>query len=272
MAFRFHWRMPCLKRFFMARDKEKNSLDNIKPDLMFDGGDLDCGSGLSLLIRENVLKVPVGGILELRSRDATVKDDLPPWCRLASHEYLGHKDGDGFIRYFIRRGQAQASREEAVSDEEALEQDKQQAREYEWRVRTRSTGHQKSTVYCRNFSWHIGQPISFEEKDEYPCSIEALLGAMGGALASGFATECSREGLEIDDIEITVRGKLINVLAHVGVEEGDPSFSGIEVKCFASTMDDEARVREAWERTVKRSPLAATLGKATRLNIKLMVV
>ena len=256
----------------MARDKEKNSLDNIKPELMFDGGDLDCGSGLSLLIRENVLKVPVGGILELRSRDATVKDDLPPWCRLASHEYLGHKDGNGFIRYFIRRGQAQASREEAVSDEEALEQDKQQAREYEWRVRTRSTGHQKSTVYCRNFSWHIGQPISFEEKDEYPCSIEALLGAMGGALASGFATECSREGLEIDDIEITVRGKLINVLAHVGVEEGDPSFSGIEVKCFASTMDDKARVREAWERTVKRSPLAATLGKATRLNIKLMVV
>ena len=256
----------------MARDKEKNSLDNIKPDLMFDGGDLDCGSGLSLLIRENVLKVPVGGILELRSRDATVKDDLPPWCRLASHEYLGHKDGDGFILFFIRRGQAQTSREEAVSDEEALEQDKQQAREYEWRVRTRSTGHQKSTVYCRNFSWHIGQPISFEEKDEYPCSIEALLGAMGGALASGFATECSREGLEIDDIEITVRGRLINVLAHVGVEEGDPSFSGIEVKCFASTMDDEARVREAWERTVKRSPLAATLGKATRLNIKLMVV
>jgi TusA-related sulfurtransferase len=130
----------------MTPEMEKNSLDNIKPDLMFDGGDLDCGSGLSLLIRENMLKVPVGGIMEMRSRDATVKDDLPPWCRLASHEYLGHKDGDGFVRYFIRRGQAKAAREDAVSDEEALEKDKQQAMEYEWRVRTRSTGHQKSTV------------------------------------------------------------------------------------------------------------------------------
>ncbi len=256
----------------MSQEKEKISLDGIKPDLMFDGGDMDCGSGLSLLIRENMLKIPVGGVMEMRSRDATVKDDLPPWCRLASHEYLGHMDGDGYTRYFIQRGQARVESEAAVSDEEALEKDKQKAREYEWRVRTRSTGHQKSTVYCRNFSWNVGQPISFEEKDEHPCSIEAFLGALGGALASGFATECSREGLEIDDIEITVRGKLSNVLAHVGVEEGDPSFSIIEVKCFASTMDDEARARQVWDQTVRRSPLAATLGKAVDLNIKFMVV
>lgn len=256
----------------MTKDNQSGSLDNIKPDFMFDGGDLDCGSGLSLLIRENMLKVPVGGVMEMRSRDATVKDDLPPWCRLASHEYLGHQDDDGFTRYFIRRGQAKSSSDEGASDEEALKSDKDKARDYEWRLRIRSTGSQKSTVYCRNFSWNVGQPISFEEKDEFPCSIESFLGALGGALASGFATECSREGLDIDDIEITTRGRLNNVLAHLGVEEGDPSFSSIEVKCFASTMDDEAKVRQVWEQTVKRSPIAATLAKAADMNIKLMVV
>jgi len=256
----------------MTQAKAKNSVDDIAPDHMFDGGDLDCGSGLSLLIKENMLRVPVGGILELRSRDATVKDDLPPWCRLASHEYLGHKDGDGFVRYFVRRGRPDFAGKEEGSEEEALEKGKQQAREYEWRVRTRFTGHQKSTVYCRNFSWNIGQPISFEEKDEHPCSVEALLGALGGALTSGYATECSRENLEVDDIEITVRGKLMNVLAHVGLEDGDPGFGVIEVKCFASSMDDEDRLRQAWDKTVKRSPLAATLARATELNTKLMVV
>ena len=55
---------------------------DIKPDHMFDGGDLDCGSGLILLIRENMLAVPVGGILEMRSREPSVADDLPPWCRM----------------------------------------------------------------------------------------------------------------------------------------------------------------------------------------------
>ena len=29
-------------------------LDRIKPDRMFDGGDLDCGSGLALLLREHM--------------------------------------------------------------------------------------------------------------------------------------------------------------------------------------------------------------------------
>ena len=256
----------------MINKSDITNVGKIVPDQVFDGGDLDCGSGLILLIRENMLKVPVGGILEMRSREPTVSDDLPPWCRMVHHEYLGQTGGDGFIRYFIRRGEAKTEKESAESEEKELEKDKQQAKEYEWRVRTRSTGHQQSTVYCRNFSWNIGQPISFEEKDAHPCSIEAFLGALGGALASGFSTECSRDGLEIDDIEITVRGKLINVLAHVGVEEGDPGFSGIEVKCFVSTMDDEDRVRKAWERTVRRSPLAATLIKAVELNIKLMVV
>jgi TusA-related sulfurtransferase/uncharacterized OsmC-like protein len=256
----------------MANKSDITDVGKIVPDQVFDGGDLDCGSGLILLIRENMIKVPVGGVLEMRSREPTVSDDLPPWCRMSHHEYLGQAEGDGFSRYFIRRGEAKTNEGSAESEEQALEKDKQQAKEYEWRVRIRSTGHQKSTVYCRNFSWNIGQPVSFEEKDEHPCSIEAFLGAIGGALASGYATECSRDGLEIDDIEITVRGKLINVLAHMGVEEGDPGFSSIEVKCFVSTMEDEDKVRKTWEKTVRRSPLAATLVKAVELNIKLMVV
>ena len=64
-------------------------LEAIKPDHVFDGGDLDCGSGLVLLIRENMQKVPVGGILEMRSLETTVCDELPPWCRMVGHEYLG---------------------------------------------------------------------------------------------------------------------------------------------------------------------------------------
>ncbi len=61
-------------------------LESLRPDRVFDGGDLDCGSGLVLLIRENMLPVPVGGVLEMRSRERTVRDDLPPWCRMSGHE------------------------------------------------------------------------------------------------------------------------------------------------------------------------------------------
>lgn len=236
------------------------------PDVVFDGGDLDCGSGLILLIRENMIRTPLEGILEMRSREPTVASDLPPWCRMAGHEYLGKKEDKKFTRYFIRRGSSE------IEDEKALEEDLEQAKKYEWRLRSRSTGHLKSTVYSRNFSFEVGQPASFEEQDKHPCAVEYLFGALAGSLATAFTTECAKENLEVDDIEISLSGSLNNILAHIGIEEGDPSIERIDLKCFASTFDDEKKVKAVWERTVTRSPIAATLSKAVELNLKLALV
>lgn len=245
------------------------ALQALVPDVVFDGGDLDCGSGLVLMIRESMLRAAIGGVLEMQSSEPTVADDLPPWCRLAGHEYLGKLPGEGRVRYFVRRGAQQA---QAATEEAALAEDKNKAKQYVWRLRTRSTGHQQATVYCRNFSWQLGQSASFEEKDAHPSAVEALLGALGASLATAYATEAARAGLEVDDIELTVTGKLHNVLAHMGLEEGDPSFAAIEVKCYASTMDDEAKARAAFETVAARSPIAATLAKATSLTLKFAVV
>ena len=235
-------------------------------DAVFDGGDLDCGSGLILLIRDNMRKTPVGGILEMRSREPSVAGDLPPWCRMAGHEYLGKKEENRFTRYFIKRGSQEKTEEKSFKD------DLEQAKKYEWRLRTRSTGHLKSTVYARNFSFDVGQSASFEEKDKHPCAVEYLFGALAGSLATAFATECAKENLEVDDIEISLSGGLHNILAHLGIEAGDPSIESIELKCFASTFDDEEKVKAVWERTVARSPIAATLAKAVELKLKLALV
>jgi hypothetical protein len=238
----------------------------LTPDHVFDGGDLDCGSGLILLIREHMLRVPEGGILEMRSHEPTVGDDLPPWCRMVGHEFLGALREGPLARYFVRRSG------NVKQEEQALAKDKERARDYEWRLRVRGTAPLKSTVYCRNFSFDIGQPASFEEKDKHPSAVEVLLGALGADLTTGFSNECARSGLVLDDVEITVKGRLGDVLAHIGIQEGDPSIRRVEVKCFASTTEDEGRVREAWERTVQRSPIASTLKKATEVDLKLAII
>lgn len=245
-------------------------LEGLAPDHRLDGGDLDCGSGLVLLIREHMLRVPEGGVLELRSRERTVCDDLPPWCRMVGHEYLGRLPGATAdeTRYFVRRGDVAAARAEA----QALAADKARAREYEWRLRARSTGNLRSTAYCRNFSFTVGQPASFEEKDERPSALEYLLGALAGDLATGLATACSQAGLQVDDVEITVRARLHDVLAHLGLAEGDPALESVVIKVFASTLDDEARVRAVWDGVWRRSPVAMTLAKAARLDAQLNIV
>ena len=247
-----------------------SELENLEPDHVFDGGDLDCGSGLVLLIREHMQRVPEGGVLELRSVEITVADDLPPWCRMVGHAYLGCLPGATAAqkRFFVRKGAGEAARAEA----RALQEDKERARQYQWRLRARASGHLATTVYCRNFQWTVGQPASFEEQDAHPSAVEALLGALAGDLATGFATACAREGLEIDDIELTASGRLHDVMAHLGLSGGDPSFARIEVKLFASTFADAAQVREAWAQVVARSPLAATLARATELETRIAIV
>ena len=58
------------------------------PDASFDGGDLDCGSGLLLLIRRHIDPLSRGGLLEILSTETSVKEDLPSWCRLTGNELV----------------------------------------------------------------------------------------------------------------------------------------------------------------------------------------
>jgi TusA-related sulfurtransferase len=238
--------------------------DPPEADRVFDGGDMDCGSGLILLLRQNLLETPEGGVLEMRSAEPTVIDELPPWCRMVGHEYLGTvEESAGHWRHFLRR----------LADETAqLEEDKQKARDYEWRVRVRSTGNRAATAYARNFSFTIGQPASFDESDDHPSALEHVLAALAADLVNGFATHCHQAGLEIDDLECTVKGRLHDVLAQVGISGGDPSLSGIDLSLFATSPEKGAVLREAWETVRKRSPLLQTLAKSCDINDRFVVM
>jgi 5-methyltetrahydropteroyltriglutamate--homocysteine methyltransferase len=57
-------------------------------DASFDGGDLDCGNGLLLLIRQHMDPLPRGGLLEFRSTDLSVEADFPAWCRMTGNELI----------------------------------------------------------------------------------------------------------------------------------------------------------------------------------------
>ena len=64
------------------------------PDVSFDGGDLDCGNGLLLLIRKHIDPLPRGGLLGILSTEISVDEDLPAWCRMTGNELVSFiKDG-----------------------------------------------------------------------------------------------------------------------------------------------------------------------------------
>src|SRR6516165_11707184 len=84
-------------------------------DVSFDGGDLDCGSGLLLLIRKHIDPLECGQLLEIRSTEISVDEDLPAWCRLTGNELVSWTR-QGKQRSFLVRKGVPAGREEVPAN------------------------------------------------------------------------------------------------------------------------------------------------------------
>ncbi len=75
-----------------------------EPDVSFDGGNLDCGGGLLLLIRRHIDPLEPGGLLEILSTDSTVEVELPAWCRLTSNELVSWTKHGEQRSYLVSKG------------------------------------------------------------------------------------------------------------------------------------------------------------------------
>ena len=51
-------------------------------------------------------EVPVGGLVAVVSTDAAARVDVPAWCRMRGHDYVGEDAApDGVPRYVVRRSE-----------------------------------------------------------------------------------------------------------------------------------------------------------------------
>src|SRR5512133_31832 len=75
-----------------------------QPQASFDGGSLDCGSGLLLLIRQHIDPLADGALLEIRSSESSVREDLPAWCRMTGNELVSQQDGAGGSSFLVAKG------------------------------------------------------------------------------------------------------------------------------------------------------------------------
>lgn len=76
----------------------------LQPKVSFDGGDLDCGNGLLLLIRKHIDPLLPGELLEIRSRERSVSEDLPAWCRMTANELIRVRQDGREWRYLVSKG------------------------------------------------------------------------------------------------------------------------------------------------------------------------
>jgi len=80
----------------------QEELNSLTPNNMVDARGSACPGPL-LEAKKGIGKVPVGGILEVRSNDPGTKADIPTWAEKVGHEHMGVIEEDGYDRLFIKR-------------------------------------------------------------------------------------------------------------------------------------------------------------------------
>jgi TusA-related sulfurtransferase len=80
--------------------------------MALDCGDLPLGGGLLALLRPALNELEHGGMLAVLSRAASVREDLPSWCRAERHSYLSRETiAGGVDRHLILRGEFSVARQ-----------------------------------------------------------------------------------------------------------------------------------------------------------------
>jgi len=90
------------------------------PKTSFDGGDLDCGNGLLLLIRKHIDPLEAGELLEIRSTEISVPEDLPAWCRLTGNELVSQLKSGREHSFLVSKGKFDPARAKPASEARAM--------------------------------------------------------------------------------------------------------------------------------------------------------
>jgi uncharacterized OsmC-like protein/TusA-related sulfurtransferase len=238
-----------------------NADGSFSPDAMCDGGDLDCGSGLLLIIRNAMAPLPPGGLLEVRSREISVKEDLPAWCRMVGHTLVATQPGEGkYTHYMVRKQKS----------DEALQTDLQTARSFTWSARVRWTESMQAKAFVRNHAFSIGQPASFDTQDVAPSAIEYVLASLGGCLAVAFQWRASQRGIEVHNLEVSLQAQADNILVFLGLEEqGHPGLKGIEGRLYVDAEAEDDVLQQLWRETLERSPVTQSLVRQVPIQIEM---
>lgn len=76
---------------------------DVKVDMTLDAKGLSCPMPL-LKTKKAIGSLQSGQVLEVLGTDPGSKNDLPGWCERSGHEFIGAEDGDGFFKFYIKKG------------------------------------------------------------------------------------------------------------------------------------------------------------------------
>jgi len=139
------------------------------------------------------------------------------------------------------------------------------------RLRVTSNDPETARVSVRRHQFTVGRPLSVDVEYGHLTALEYALGALAAELVTGLREFAKRRRLELDEIEAVVNGGLDNPLVYFEVvgETGVVGLSPITIKVYVASRHDDDTIRQLWNHTLERLPLARTFTSTASVQFTL---
>ena len=142
-----------------------------------------------------------------------------------------------------------------------------------WKARVRWLGGFRARAYVRNHTFVIDEPADLAGVDTAPNAVEYVLSALGACLTVGFILNATKNNIKIDDFEISLEGKINNILTFLGLSnEGHPGYEEITARFYVRTDADPETVKKIVDDTIATSPVGNTLARNVKIKPSLSIV
>ena len=111
-------------------------------------------------------------------------------------------------------------------------------------------------------------PVSFGGDDTAPNPVEQLLGALGNCLAVGYATNPNIAGIEINTLNIKLKGRP-NVQTFLSLCNGNAGYGGIKAEVYLESNSSAEELKDLLEKVTGSSLVGQTLIRPLPVTIEL---
>lgn len=126
-----------------------------------------------------------------------------------------------------------------------------------------------SQAYVRDARPHgFDEPEWLGGSDAAMAASEALLGAIGGCIATGFAANAALREVEVRELEIEVEGE-IDLPTFFGLRDGDAGYDDVRVRILVDCDAEGELLEEIARRAVDLSPVVSTIRRPVDVHVDL---
>ncbi len=139
-----------------------------------------------------------------------------------------------------------------------------------WTARVQWLGGFRAEAQVRDLPpTRADEPTWLAGTDTGPNAVEHLLGAFGQCLAVGYAANATARGIEIESLEINLRGE-IDLPVFLGLTQGKAGYDRIIAEVHLRAKATETQLQELHQHVLATSPVGSTLANPVHIEARLL--